>query len=88
MEDILKEINEQETRLVAVKASREVALAHLNESNEAAQKISKERRAIQAQIDHLPIEFPKQIEILAEIKATVEGEINKKLFEEHLKTFQ
>lgn len=48
-----------EMKFGAVQASIEEALARLNESNETAQKISKERRAIQVLIDHLPFEFPK-----------------------------
>lgn len=58
----MKEIQEQEAQLVDVKASR--VLAHLSESNEAAQKISEEKRAVQARIDQLPPESPEDIDIL------------------------
>lgn len=71
-----------------MKISREEALVRLNESNAANQRILEERMAIQARIDHLPFGPPKEIEILAEIKVAIEGEVNKKLFEQHLKTFK
>lgn len=48
-EEILRSIQEQETRLDVVKTSREEALVHLNEYNEARQKILEERRAILAE---------------------------------------
>lgn len=88
LRESLQEIRSQEALLVAETASIEEILTRLNESSEAAQYIPEEKRAVQVQKDQLPSESPEDIEILAEIKVMIEGEVNMKLFEQHLSTFK
>lgn len=60
LEEILKEIKEQEDWLTSVKASKAEAQVCLDESNESSQKILEEKRAIQARIDGLLLDLLKR----------------------------